>query len=197
MRILQLAINPDWLGKSSNPAAAAQGACTAGTTLLDDGWTTITTAALAVDAVAADKALLLFSKDLDSMCRGLHILAKKKGLRLGCEKTGACVGLAIWRMGSERRMNPALAGINTVGHNIKVLLTRNDKFQSLKGNVAAAGRDGRLVQHGCAVYVCSPGNLPQAHIKGAQYEWYSDGQREWNDLTMDGLAQEANRLIRL
>lgn len=193
MRVLQLPIHPDWIGKSSNPAESAHAACVSAGVLLDDGWSWVSTAELATDVIDPSVSLLLFAKDLETMHRCLRALRDRT-----LEVKGECyVGVAIWALGQIRYTSPLLAGAVTLLNNVRVMTTSHGRGrQSVKGNMKAAGRDGRLIQSGCAVYLTATPPAPGIRGRNRKFDWYTHPDSIVTDGASISLAQVAKAATR-
>jgi hypothetical protein len=197
MRVLQLGIKPDWMSRSTNPPQSAQAACINAGSLFDDSWG-VSTSAVVAPTLSTNMALLLYAKDMETMSRGLRTYGKGRPSFITSSVGGIAIAAAVWDLGGVRYQSRFAAGALTLVHNLRTAIMKDDKLQSFKGNVQAAGRDGKLLQRGCAVYLASSSSMPNYNGKGSgKFEWYGGlGARLSNTISVDELPLEISKLMK-
>jgi len=137
--------------------------------------------------------MVFYAKDSETLLRGLDYVyqsPKTRGKREYWMRSADGGGLAAmsitWDHGISRHTSPLIAAFVTVGFNASLAIRReifrkfhikigdNDQFQSVSGNMDAAGRDGRLLRRGAALYVCQTSDMPTRMPYGRTYRQIGD-----------------------
>jgi hypothetical protein len=188
------------------------------TDLLDDQGITTKIKALEVVAPDEKKGIVFAAKDYETLIRGFKYLAdngKTKGKREFYLKESSSQNLAamsiIWQEQQSRHTNKASAAIVTAGYNVKQFLSRAvvrtgitiapgsknfwqntgmiDRYQSISDNMESAGRDGKMVHRGAALYICSGAQMP------TNMKWGRTWRQIDDTLTFGMLATVATKLF--
>lgn len=179
MRVMQIVVLTNWMTQSGNPAQSAHAffGGDSGDILVDTSFG-CRSYGIGVRNLDERNGLLFVAKDVDTLIGGFKHLERHIGRDPEFSITtmnGTPLSIAgiKWDLGSTRYKNPLAAGILTAVHNMKAHITHKDHLQSISGNMRKAGRDGRLLQAGAAVYLASATAMPTRGSSSGQYKWYA------------------------